>query len=237
MVATSRCRGRSPDEQATISINYTSGTTGDPKGVVIHSPRCIPELARRGASTRGHSSASVYLWTLPMFHCNGWCTTWGVTAVGGTHVCLRAGPARRDLATDRCGRCDAPQRRAGRDDVDRARAPGASIRARDDGHDGGRRAQPDLRRRDGSAGSAGDPRVRAHRGLRAVLGVRLAAGLACARAAGASAKSSARQGVGMVTAERVRVVGRRHERRPGGRRDDGRDRDARQRRDEGLLPR
>ena len=38
----------------------------------------------------GHSSASVYLWTLPMFHCNGWCTTWGVTAVGGTHVCLQA---------------------------------------------------------------------------------------------------------------------------------------------------
>ena len=38
----------------------------------------------------GHSSASVYLWTLPMFHCNGWCTTWAVTAAGGTHVCLRA---------------------------------------------------------------------------------------------------------------------------------------------------
>jgi fatty-acyl-CoA synthase len=76
------------DEWSPISINYTSGTTGKPKGVVYH---------HRGAHLNslgevvhsGHSTDSVYLWTLPMFHCNGWCTTWAVTAVGGTHVCLR----------------------------------------------------------------------------------------------------------------------------------------------------
>jgi fatty-acyl-CoA synthase len=78
-----------PDEQATISINYTSGTTGDPKGVAYtHRGAYLNSLGEVIHS--GHSLSSVYLWTLPMFHCNGWCTTWGVTAVGGTHVCLRA---------------------------------------------------------------------------------------------------------------------------------------------------
>jgi acyl-CoA synthetase (AMP-forming)/AMP-acid ligase II len=77
------------DEQATISINYTSGTTGDPKGVAYsHRGAYLNSLGEVIHS--GHSASSVYLWTLPMFHCNGWCTTWGVTAIGGTHVCLRA---------------------------------------------------------------------------------------------------------------------------------------------------
>ena len=77
------------DEQAIISINYTSGTTGDPKGVAYsHRGAYLNSLGEVIHS--GHSSSSVYLWTLPMFHCNGWCTAWGVTAVGGTHVCLRA---------------------------------------------------------------------------------------------------------------------------------------------------
>jgi len=77
------------DELATISINYTSGTTGDPKGVAYtHRGAYLNSLGEVIHSD--HSSSSVYLWTLPMFHCNGWCTTWGVTAVGGTHVCLRA---------------------------------------------------------------------------------------------------------------------------------------------------
>jgi fatty-acyl-CoA synthase len=77
------------DEQATISINYTSGTTGDPKGVVYtHRGAYLNSLGEIIHSE--HSSASVYLWTLPMFHCNGWCTTWAVTGIGGTHICLRA---------------------------------------------------------------------------------------------------------------------------------------------------
>jgi acyl-CoA synthetase (AMP-forming)/AMP-acid ligase II len=77
------------DELATISINYTSGTTGRPKGVMYtHRGAYLNALGEVFHS--GHSPASVYLWTLPMFHCNGWCTTWAVTAAGGTHVCLRA---------------------------------------------------------------------------------------------------------------------------------------------------
>jgi len=76
------------DEWQAIALNYTSGTTGDPKGVVYH---------HRGAylNALGNSVSwsmgqfPVYLWTLPMFHCNGWCFPWTVTALAGTHVCLR----------------------------------------------------------------------------------------------------------------------------------------------------
>ncbi len=77
------------DERATISINYTSGTTGRPKGVMYsHRGAYLNSLGEIIHSR--HSPDSVYLWTLPMFHCNGWCTTWAVTAIGGTHVCLPA---------------------------------------------------------------------------------------------------------------------------------------------------
>ena len=81
------------DEERTISINYTSGTTGRPKGVMYtHRGAYLNALGEIIHSR--HSPDSVYLWTLPMFHCNGWCTTWGVTAIGGTHVCLpRVDPA------------------------------------------------------------------------------------------------------------------------------------------------
>jgi len=77
------------EEERTISINYTSGTTGRPKGVMYtHRGAYLNALGEIIHS--GHTPESVYLWTLPMFHCNGWCTTWGVTGIGGTHVCLRA---------------------------------------------------------------------------------------------------------------------------------------------------
>ena len=75
-------------ELDTITINYTSGTTGQPKGVEYHA-RGAYLNALGEALEMGMSWRSVYLWTLPMFHCNGWCYTWGVTAVGGTHICLR----------------------------------------------------------------------------------------------------------------------------------------------------
>ena len=76
------------DENETISINYTSGTTGNPKGV-IYTHRSTYLNAVCGVLQSTLSADAVYLWTLPMFHCNGWCYTWGVTAMGGTHVCLR----------------------------------------------------------------------------------------------------------------------------------------------------
>ncbi len=76
------------DEEEPISINYTSGTTGMPKGgVYTYRGAYLNALAQ--VIELGLNSNSVYLWTLPMFHCNGWCFTWAVTAVGGTHVCLR----------------------------------------------------------------------------------------------------------------------------------------------------
>lgn len=76
------------DEEETISINYTSGTTGNPKGV-MYTYRGGYLNALSEVMETGMSNQSVYLWTLPMFHCNGWCFTWAVTAVGATHVCLR----------------------------------------------------------------------------------------------------------------------------------------------------
>ena len=76
------------DEWQAIALNYTSGTTGNPKGVVAHH-RGAYLNACANALTFGLSPRSVYLWTLPMFHCNGWTYTWAVTLAGGTHVCLR----------------------------------------------------------------------------------------------------------------------------------------------------
>jgi fatty-acyl-CoA synthase len=77
------------DEWDAIALNYTSGTTGDPKGVVYHH-RGAYLLAMANVITCGMTKHPVYLWTLPMFHCNGWCFPWTVSVVAGTHVCLRA---------------------------------------------------------------------------------------------------------------------------------------------------
>jgi len=76
------------DEWEAISLCYTSGTTGNPKGVVLHH-RGAYLNAIGNSLTWSLGDAPVYLWTLPMFHCNGWCFTWTITARGGTHVCLR----------------------------------------------------------------------------------------------------------------------------------------------------
>jgi fatty-acyl-CoA synthase len=77
------------DEWDAIALNYTSGTTGDPKGVVYHH-RGAQLLALGNVVTCGMGKHPVYLWTLPMFHCNGWCFPWSISVVAGTHVCLRA---------------------------------------------------------------------------------------------------------------------------------------------------
>jgi fatty-acyl-CoA synthase len=79
---------RLEDEAEPISINYTSGTTGRPKGAVYHYRGAYLNALGEVIETQ-LTPSSVYLWTLPMFHCNGWCFTWAVTAVGGRHVCLR----------------------------------------------------------------------------------------------------------------------------------------------------
>ena len=76
------------DEWDAISLNYTSGTTGNPKGVVYHHRGAYLNCLGDGV-TWAMPHAPVYLWTLPMFHCNGWCFTWAISAYGGTHVCLR----------------------------------------------------------------------------------------------------------------------------------------------------
>jgi fatty-acyl-CoA synthase len=76
------------DEWDAITLNYTSGTTGDPKGVVYHH-RGAYLLAIGNVLTGSMPKHCVYLWTLPMFHCNGWCFPWTLSVVAGTHVCLR----------------------------------------------------------------------------------------------------------------------------------------------------
>jgi fatty-acyl-CoA synthase len=76
------------DEWDAIALNYTSGTTGDPKGVVYHH-RGANLLAVGNVVTADLGRHPVYLWTLPMFHCNGWCFPWSISVKAGTHVCLR----------------------------------------------------------------------------------------------------------------------------------------------------
>jgi len=79
---------RPRDEWDAIALNYTSGTTGDPKGVVYHH-RGANLLAMGNVVTADMGRHPVYLWTLPMFHCNGWCFPWSISVKAGVHVCLR----------------------------------------------------------------------------------------------------------------------------------------------------
>jgi fatty-acyl-CoA synthase len=95
--------GEVADEWQPICLNYTSGTTGRPKGVVYHH-RGAYLNALGNVLELGFRQDTVYLWTLPMFHCNGWCHTWAVTAAGATHVCLdRPDPALIFHAVERHG--------------------------------------------------------------------------------------------------------------------------------------
>ena len=76
------------DERSLLALNYTSGTTGKPKGVMYHHRGAYLQALAMALHTK-LDSASVFLWTLPMFHCNGWCFPWALTAAGATHLCLR----------------------------------------------------------------------------------------------------------------------------------------------------
>ena len=181
------------DEWDAIAVSYTSGTTGNPKGVVTH---------HRGAYLNAVSNACVwsmphfpvYLWTLPLFHCNGWCFPWTVAMLAGTHVCLRKVEVRAILAAIRthrvdhyCGapivhnlliNADAPLR-AGIDWRVRGMVAGAAPPARDDRGHGEDRFRPDAR-------------LRAHRDLRS----------------GGSRLPSARSGPRRSFAEQTRLNGR-----------------------------
>jgi fatty-acyl-CoA synthase len=86
------------DEWQAISLNYTSGTTGNSKGVVYHHRGAYLNALGNIVTWGGMGGGTVYLWTLPMFHCNGWCFPWTMAALGGTNVCLRKVEAKRIFA-------------------------------------------------------------------------------------------------------------------------------------------
>jgi fatty-acyl-CoA synthase len=162
-----------PDEWDAIALNYTSGTTGNPKGVVYH---------YRGAYLNAVNNIldwsmpkhPVYLWTLPMFHCNGWCFNWTIAAAAGTNVCLRKVDAKAILDLDPRATRDALLRRADRalDAAQRAgrveaghRARGACLVAAGAAARGGDRGH-------GPHGLRHHARLRPHRDLWARGGVR-----------------------------------------------------------------
>ncbi len=112
-----------------IALNYTSGTTGRPKGVVYHHRGTFLEAAGN-IMAWAMPAQPVYLWTLPMFHCNGWCFPWSVTAMGGTHVCLRAVEPKRIFelivehgVTHMCGAPTVLAMLIGAPDADKRRFP------------------------------------------------------------------------------------------------------------------
>ena len=179
------------DEWQAIGLNYTSGTTGQPKGVVVHHRGAY--LAAIGQTLANDMGLHpIYLWTLPMFHCNGWTFTWAVTLQAGTHVCLRRIEAAAVFAaiaehkvTHLCGAPIVHEH-------DRQRAGGGApaVRAPRAGDDRGRGAARSRAAEDGRPGDPHDPPVRPDRMLRPRHGVRLAGGVgrALGRRAGAACR-------------------------------------------------
>src|SRR5713101_6475082 len=194
-------------EDDTISINYTSGTTGRPKGVMYTYRgaylNALAELVHARLDSR-----SVYLWTLPMFHCNGWCFTWAVTAVGATHVCLpKVDPPLvwKLLADEGVTHMNG--------------APTVLVMLASD-----------------AAAHRDQPPVRPDRDVRADHDLRMEPRLGRARRRGARPPEGA-AGTAHGDRRSGARGRQRAERRSGGRRDDGRSRHARKQCDEGLLRR
>ena len=155
------------DEWDPIALNYTSGTTGDPKGVVpSHRGTYLMSLLQ--LTDWPLPRDPVYLWTLPMFHANGWCFTWAITAAAGTHVCLRKVTARGDLRRDRrAWRRPLLRRPDGDGDADR-RPPRRSqaLAAARQGTHGGFTAACGHARDDHDDGLRCGSRLRHHGGIR-----------------------------------------------------------------------
>ena len=224
------------DENACIAINYTSGTTGFPKGVMFTHRgawiNAIGEITEHGLTQR-----SVYLWTLPLFHCNGWCFSWAVTAAGGRHICLRQPDPREAVrlieaegVTHLCGApvvvsslaqyCAANGVKFRNPAAHRHRRSAAAAR-RDPRRRGDRRRN--------------HPRLRPHRNLRSAHHLRLEARLG--RAARGRARPAQSPPGRPLHGRRHGPAGGRplHERRPRRRPDHGRSPDARQQRHARLL--
>ena len=206
-----RPESRLEDEEETISINYTSGTTGRPKGVQ-YTYRGAYLNALNEAIVAGLSPESVFLWLQPMFHCNGWCFTWAVTAVGGRHVTIRT--VDPDLIWDLVDAEGVTNFNG---------APTVQLMVINHAEGTPRRASGDSGRRRGAAfahalrahGRAelpGRPRLRPDGDLRPDHGVSRAGGVA--RAAGGRAGRAPRPSGSGVPLGRPRAGrGRRHERR------------------------
>ena len=176
------------DEEETISINYTSGTTGRPKGVMYtHRGAYLNALGE--VIETGLTRDSVYLWTLPMFHCNGWCFPWANVAISGDPGLPAQGRTRADLGAVRLRGHHALQRRADR--ADRRGEPPERAAAAVAGHRHRRRraAVADAARPDEGAEPSARPRLRTDRDVRPVHRLRVAPGVgrAAVRRAGAAA--------------------------------------------------
>ena len=205
------------DEEEPISINYTSGTTGRPKGVQ-YTYRGAYLNALSECIVAGLQPESTYLWTLPMFHCNGWCFPWAVTAVGATHVTMRKVDPGRGLAADRRGGRDALQRRADGAAVGRQPPAGPSRRAARDRAGGRRAAVADALRPHGGAQPPRRPRLRPDRDVRPDHRLAVAAGRGTRSQPAEQARLRARQGQAYPTGDLVRVVDEHDARRPARRR-------------------